>query len=71
VHGGANEASSGLNVALVVTGLKTRSNLRALRVRSLDKVDNLETLKQIVLQLEQAAAKSSAEMLVAGHIVSR
>ena len=31
--------------------------LQSLKLSSLERVDNLETLKQIVLQLEQAAAK--------------
>jgi hypothetical protein len=31
--------------------------LRSLKLRSLDQVDNLETLKQIVLALEEAAGR--------------
>ena len=47
-----------LHAALDVTGLRALAPiLESLKLSSLDRMDNLETLKQIVLKLEQAAAE--------------
>jgi hypothetical protein len=46
-----------LDAALDITGPEVLVRiLEALKLRSLDRVDNLDALKQIVLKLEQAAA---------------
>jgi hypothetical protein len=48
-----------LDAALVRTGPEALAPiLQSLKLSSLDRVDNLETLKQIVLQLEQAAGRT-------------
>ena len=48
-----------LDAALEITGPKAMdAPLRSLKLSSLDRVDNLDTLKRIVLAVEEAAAKA-------------
>ena len=55
---GAQRGMRRLAAAIDATGPEALAPiLQSLKLSSLEKVDNLETLKQIVLQLEQAAAK--------------
>jgi len=56
---GAQRGLQRLDAALEITGPEALDPIfKSLKVTSLDRVDNLETLKQIVLALEEAAAKA-------------
>jgi hypothetical protein len=56
---GAERGLQRLDAAMQTTGPEGLGPIfKALNVRSLDRVDNLETLKQIVVALEDAAAKA-------------
>ena len=56
---GAKRGLDRLDAALEVTGPKAvDSPLRSLKLRSLDRVDNLRALERIVLSVEEAAAKA-------------
>src|SRR5882672_10269357 len=55
---GAKRGLDRLDAALEITGPKAMDvPLRSLKLSSLDRVDNLDALKQIVLAVEEAAAK--------------
>jgi hypothetical protein len=56
---GAHLGFQRLDAALEITGPEALDPIfKALKVRSLDRVENLETLKRIVLAVEEAAAKA-------------